>query len=44
MKSIVWKAYKTEKAAIKYANKIYQQHGVILGVEFVGGVYMVCAY
>jgi hypothetical protein len=44
MKSTVWKAYKSEKAAIKYASKIYQQHGVILGVEYVGGVWMVSAY
>lgn len=44
MKAVVWKAYQSEKAAIKYAEKIYQQHGVILGVEFVGGVWMVSAY
>ena len=40
---IVWKAYKTEKAAIAYANKIAKEHNVILGVRFVGGIYMVGA-
>lgn len=40
---IVWKAFKTEKAAIKYANKVAQQSNVILGIEFVGGIYMVGA-
>jgi hypothetical protein len=43
MKQIVWKAYKTEKAAIKYANKIAKEHNVILSVEFVGGIYIVGA-
>lgn len=43
MKSTVWKAYKSEKAAIKYAEKIFKQSGIILGVEFVGGVWMVSA-
>lgn len=43
MGTIVWKAFKTEKGAIKYAERIYKQSGVILGVEFVGGVYMVSA-
>ena len=41
---IVWKAYKSEKAAIKYANKIAKECNVILGVEFVGGIWMVGAW
>lgn len=43
MTFIVWKAYKTEKAAINYANKIAKNHGVILSVVFTGGVYVVGA-
>lgn len=43
MSYIVWKAYKTEKAAINYANKIAKEHGVILSVVFTGGVYIVGA-
>jgi len=43
MKQVIWKAFKTEKAAINYANKIAKEHNIILGVEFVGGIYMVGA-
>ena len=43
MNYVVYKAYKTEKAAIKYAEKMFKEHGIILGVEFVGGIYMVGA-
>jgi hypothetical protein len=43
MIEIVWKTFKTEKGAIKYANKIANEHNVILGVEFVGGLYYVGA-
>lgn len=41
MNYIVWKAFKTEAGAIKYANKIAKEHNVILGIEFVGGLYLV---
>lgn len=40
---ITWKAFKTEAGAIRYANKIAKEHGVILGIEFVGGLYLVGA-
>jgi hypothetical protein len=43
MSEIVWKAFKTEASAIKYANKIAKEHNVILGIEFVGGLYLVGA-
>ena len=43
MNTITWKSYKTEKAAINYANKIAKQHNIILSVEFVGGLYLVGA-
>ena len=41
MSAVIWKAFKTEKAAINYANKIAKEQNIILGVEFVGGIYMV---
>ena len=40
---ITWKAFKTEAGAIRYANKIAKEHGVILSVEFVCGQYLVGA-
>jgi hypothetical protein len=43
MTYIVWKAYKTEKAAINYANKIAKEHNVILSVVLAGGVWIVGA-
>ena len=41
MSKIIFKAFKTEAGAIKYANKIAKEHNVILGIEFVGGLYLV---
>jgi hypothetical protein len=43
MNTVTWKAYKTEAAAIRYANKIAREHNVILSVEFVCGQYLVGA-
>lgn len=43
MNTVIWKAYKTEAAAIRYANKIANEHNVFLSVEFVGGIYLVGA-
>ena len=43
MHIVTWKAYKTETGARKYANKIAQQHNIILSITFVGGLYLVGA-
>jgi hypothetical protein len=40
---VIWKAFKTETGARKYANKIANQHNIILSIEFVGGLYLVGA-
>jgi len=43
MNTVTWKSYKTETAAIRYANKIAKEHNIILSVTFVCGLYLVGA-
>ena len=43
MNTVIWKAYKTEAGARKYAEKIADKHNIILSIEFVGGLYLVGA-
>lgn len=38
---MIYKGYATEKAAIKFANKMLELHGLVLTVENNGGVWMV---
>jgi hypothetical protein len=43
MNTVTYKSYKTEAAAIRYANKIAKDHNIILSVTFVCGLYLVGA-
>ena len=41
MNSGVFKSFKTEAGAIRYANKIAKEQNIILSVELVCGLYLV---